>query len=49
MTVMALFPEIFKKIMNPVVDSYNNQTHDNTQEMRAIHEQAVDQTKTFII
>lgn len=41
MTVMALFPEIYKKIMNPVVDSYNNQTQGNTQEMKAIHQQAV--------
>ncbi len=29
MTVMALFPEIYKKIMNPVTDSYNNLNNGN--------------------
>lgn len=50
MTVMALFPTIFKRIMNPLVDNYNSQlTRKEEEASELVKLDCINETRKFII
>ena len=45
MTLLALFPRLFKNVMDPLVDSYNG----NQEKLYGLYEEAVTKMRKFVI